>query len=36
MVTCATMEKNLKHYLAFYPSGVGKTGTDFMDKALDR
>lgn len=29
-------KKNLEHYLVSYPSGVGETGIDFMDKTLDR
>ncbi len=29
-------KKKLEHYLSSYPSGVGETGIDFMDKSLDR
>ena len=29
-------KKNLEHYLVSYPSGVGETGIDFLDKTLDR
>lgn len=29
-------KKNLAHYLESYPSGVGETGIDFMDKSLNR
>ena len=29
-------KENLEHYLISYPSGIGETGIDFMDKALDR
>jgi len=29
-------KKKLMYYLESYPSGVGETGIDFMDKALDR
>ena len=29
-------KQNLAHYLESYPSGVGETGIDFMDKTLNR
>ncbi len=32
----ARWKENLEHYLLSFPSGVGETGIDFMDKTLDR
>ncbi|MFA5907084.1 MAG: TatD family hydrolase, partial [Desulfobacula sp.] len=29
-------KENLEHYLMSYPSGIGETGIDFMDKSLGR